>query len=197
MRALLGVLSLTFVSMGSAAMRGRSAAPASPPLSLVFVVRHAEKSAAPRENPPLNRRGQTRAKALAEALGEAGITAIVTTDQQRTIETAAPLATALHLVPIQLPFRGEHAEDHARAMADAARQAGGVVLLVDHQVAIPTIIAALGGPRVAIVCDIEFSNLYMLVPQETGEARVVYSHYGVSDPPHDRRRCKLTPRSPP
>ncbi|HZI77430.1 MAG TPA: histidine phosphatase family protein, partial [Gemmatimonadales bacterium] len=67
------------------------------PLQAVIVVRHAEKAATPKENPPLSPAGEARAQALLEALRDAGLTTIITTDQQRTRLTAAPLLEALHL----------------------------------------------------------------------------------------------------
>ena len=164
-----------------------------------FVVRHAEKDTIPHENPPLNPAGRARAESLAVALRDAGITVIVTTQQYRTQQTAAPLATALHITPVSVPIDGRKPEEHVRAVADAVRHAvhaGDVVLVVDHQSTLPGIIAALGAPRPATMCDVEFSNLYVLIPTSTDRMRLARAHYGAPDPPHDSS-CKITPMSPP
>jgi broad specificity phosphatase PhoE len=167
--------------------------------AVVFVVRHAEKDTIPHENPPLSAAGRARAESLAVALRDAGVTVIVTTQQLRTQQTAAPLAAALHLTPVSVPIDGTKPEVHIRAVAESvhrAAHAGDVVLVVDHQSTLPGIIAALGAPKPATVCDVEFSNLYLLVPVSAGGMRLTRAHYGAPDPPHDSS-CKITPRSPP
>ena len=165
------------------------------PIQAVIVVRHAEKSSSPKENPPLSPAGQARARALMDALRDAGVTTIITTDQQRTRLTAAPLLQALHLQEQIVP-RTEKPEADAKAIAAAVRKAGGTVLVVSHQLTIPHITAALGGPAVPTMCDVEFSNLYILVPGSTGELRLIRGHYGAPDPPHTAD-CHVTPVSPP
>jgi phosphohistidine phosphatase SixA len=165
----------------------------------IFIVRHAEKDTIPHENPPLNQAGRARAESLAVALRDAGVTVIVTTQQYRTQQTAAPLAAALHITPISVPIDGRKPEEHVRAVADAVRHAihaGDVVLVVDHQSTLPGIIAALGAPRPATMCDVEFSNLYVLLPVSADKMRLAHAHYGAPDPPHDSS-CKITPMSPP
>jgi broad specificity phosphatase PhoE len=166
------------------------------PLRAVIVVRHAEKTSAPKENPPLSPAGKDRAQALLETLRDAGITTIVTTDQQRTRLTAAPLAEVLHL-QAQIVPRTEKPEDDAVAIGSLVRKAGGTVLVVSHQLTIPRIIAVLGGPQVATVCDVEFSNLYVLLPVgNERQLRLVRGHFGAPDPPHGSD-CHISPTSPP
>jgi hypothetical protein len=81
-------------------------------------------------------------------------------------------------------------------VAAAAREAGGTVLIVDHQLTMPLIIAALGGPSVQTVCDVEFSNLYILLPADSARLQLIRSHYGEPDPPHGPG-CHISPVSPP
>jgi phosphohistidine phosphatase SixA len=165
----------------------------------VFVVRHAEKDTIPHVNPPLNAAGRARAESLAVTLRDSGITVIVTTQQFRTQQTAAPLAAALHITPVSVPIDGTKPDEHVRAVVEAVRRKAGsrdIVLVVDHQSTLPGIIAALGASRPAIVCDVEFSNLYVLVAEANGSMGLTRTHYGAPDPPHDST-CKITPRSPP
>jgi broad specificity phosphatase PhoE len=162
----------------------------------VIVVRHGEKAATPKDNPPLSSAGEARAQALLVALRDAGVTTVITTDQRRTRATAAPLLSALHLQERIVP-RTEKPEEDARAIAALVRKAGGTVLVVSHQLTIPHIIADLGGPSVPTMCDVEFSNLYVLVPSESqGKLRLIRGHFGASDPPHSPD-CHITPVSPP
>jgi broad specificity phosphatase PhoE len=164
-------------------------------LRAVIIVRHGEKATAPKENPPLSAAGETRAKALLEALREAGITAIITTDQLRTRGTAEPLFAALKLKGIIVPRSPDPHED-AAATAAAVRLAGGTVLVVGHQLTIPLVIAELGGPSLATMCDVEFSNMYILLPGNSSRLRLIRSHFGAPDPPH-APNCHITPVSPP
>jgi broad specificity phosphatase PhoE len=149
--------------------------------SLIVLVRHAEKAAAPSDDPPLTAAGVKRAQALAAALRDAGVTAIITTQLRRTRETAQPLASARSLTPEVVPVRGGEAGAHAEAVAAAVRKhAGGVVLVVGHSNTIPAIIAALGGPHLPDICESVFANLFVLLPGAR-EARLVRSRYGAAD----------------
>jgi broad specificity phosphatase PhoE len=184
------------LALATAGLASPSRTYAQAPLRAVIIVRHAEKAEAPKENPPLSPAGQARAQALVEALRDARLTTIITTDQVRTRETAAPLLAALHLRGVEVP-RTERPDADAGAIRDAVRKAGGTVLVVSHQLTIPHIIRDLGGPSVATVCDVEFSNLWILVPGERpGALRLIRGRFGAPDPPH-AADCRITPVSPP
>ena len=149
--------------------------------SLVLLVRHAEKAAEPASDPPLTAAGVARAQALAAALRDAGVTAIITTQLRRTRETAQPLATTRGLTPEVVPIsRGAIAAHVEAAMAAIRRHAGGVVLVVGHNNSVPAIVAALGGPRLPDICESVYANLVVLVPSGR-EVRLVQSHYGAAD----------------
>ena len=149
--------------------------------SLALLVRHAEKAAEPATDPPLTAAGVARAQALAAALRDAGVTAIITTQLRRTRETAQPLAMARGLTPEVVPIsRGAIAAHVETVVAAVRRQAGGVVLVVGHNNSVPAIIAALGGPRLPDICESVYGNLFVLVTTG-GEARLVQSRYGAPD----------------
>jgi broad specificity phosphatase PhoE len=150
---------------------------------LVILVRHAEKAAEPPKDPPLTPAGEERARALALALKDAGVTAIVTSDARRTRATAEPLARALHLTPAVIPVGTGSLADHVAAVAAEVRgHAGGVVLVVGHSDTIPSIIAALGGPHLSDIPHTEFAHLFVLTPETGGGARLVQATYGAPDP---------------
>jgi broad specificity phosphatase PhoE len=181
------------VALAGTAKSGDAQAQA--PLGAVIIVRHGEKATAPKENPPLSPAGAARARALHEALRDGGVTAIVTTDQLRTRATAAPLLATLHLKETVVPRSPDPRED-AAATAAAVRRAGGTVLVIGHQLTIPLVITALGGPAVATMCDVEFSNMYVLLPSDSARLQLIRSHYGNPDPAR-RADCHITPVSPP
>ena len=113
LRALL-LLSLALPCVPAAAVAQRpagvAAAPATAPatgVTTVIVVRHAEKADVPGGDPPLSAAGERRSLALLDALREAGVQAVVTTQLQRTRLTAAPLARALGLEPEIVPVSSD------------------------------------------------------------------------------------------
>ena len=153
--------------------------------TVVIVVRHADKDTVPQTDPPLTAAGVVRAKALAAALADAGVQAIITTELRRSHETARPLAEALRLTTTTIPHGSDIAQ-HAQAVAAEVRKLRGkTVLVVGHGETVGPIIQALGGPAIAEVCGYEYSNLYTLVLDENDKVvRMIHSSYGAPSPPH-------------
>lgn len=148
---------------------------------LVVLVRHAEKAAQPADDPALSEAGTARAQALAAALEDAGVTAIITSQLRRTRDTIRPLANALELTPVAVAVGSGGLDAHAAAVAAAVREyPGGVVLVAGHSNTIPAIIAALGGPQLPDISETVYSNLFILFRAE-GEARLIRSRYGAPD----------------
>src|SRR5918993_5293242 len=71
----------------------------------VFLVRHAERADAPREDPPLLETGTARAQSLARILGKSGIKAIYTSQYLRTKATAEPLAKQLGITSVVISLK--------------------------------------------------------------------------------------------
>jgi len=152
--------------------------------SFVILVRHAEKAATPADDPPLSDAGRLRAAALADALADTRIDAILTTPFARTRDTAAPVAAARGIKPIDVPDQPDiEADIAAAAAAVRASKPGEAVLVVGHSNTIPAIIGALGGPNMPALCDTEYSNLFVL-SLTAGGARLVRGHFGAPDPPN-------------
>jgi broad specificity phosphatase PhoE len=146
----------------------------------VIVVRHAEKEATPPDDPPLSAAGQARARALLDALRDAGVNAVITTQFARTRQTAAPLATALHLTP---QIVATPSPTNMQAVAAAVRRhAGGVVLVVGHGNTVPAIVAALGAKQPPPICDAEYDALFVVTVPAHGKATVVKARYGAASP---------------
>ena len=149
--------------------------------ALVVLVRHAEKATSPKDDPPLTKAGKERARALVEALKDSKVTAIITSDAQRTRDTAQPLAEALGLTPKVVALGRSGPKAHAEAVAaELRRLAGGVVVVVDHSDTLPLIIAALGGPHIPEIASKEYANFFLLTPGPSG-ARLVRARYGAPD----------------
>lgn len=168
MRTLTGLMALTLCAAPLAAQ--------SP--TIVFLVRHAEKSASPAADPPLNTAGTARAGALTEALSNAGIGAIIAAPDTRTRATVAPLAGKLGVEITTLPPGASNAA-YAQAVADAVKKlAGKAVLIAGHNNTINLIAAALGGPKLPDLCEGDYDQLFTMELMPTGPPRFVRSRYG-------------------
>jgi phosphohistidine phosphatase SixA len=161
-----------------------SSAPASRAANgpLVILVRHAEKADDSPTDPTLSAAGEARARALADALRDAGVTHVITTQFRRTGLTAAPLARQLGLTPEVVPTQGAGAHDSLVAAAVRRRGPREVVLVVGHSNSVPSYVAALGGPRMPQICDAQYGNLFVLSLAGT-TPRLVRASFGAPDPP--------------
>jgi phosphohistidine phosphatase SixA len=136
--------------------------------STLFVVRHAEKADATKD-PGLSEAGRARAKALAQMLRDANITAIYATEFKRTQQTAAPLAKALGVALTTLP-----ASDTA-ALAAKLRALPGNALVVGHSNTIPDLIKALGISEAINIAENDYDNLFAVVLDQ--KPRLIRLHY--------------------
>jgi len=145
---------------------------------LVIVVRHAERASEPATDPVLTPAGTARAEALAAALAHAGITAIFTTQLQRSRDTAAPTVAATHIKPKVIPTRPGDVPGHVREVADAVKLKTGTVLVVAHSDTATLIVAALGAPSLPELCDTSFNRVFVVRPSSPTKATVTRLSYG-------------------
>ncbi|MEO6209854.1 MAG: histidine phosphatase family protein [Gemmatimonadaceae bacterium] len=147
------------------------------PSTLVIVVRHAEKDTSPENDPHLTAAGVARAAALAEAIANAHVQAIITTQLLRSRETARPAAEANKVVP-EVIARTSATISDVRAVAHAVRRhAGQAVLVLGHGETVGPILQALGAPRIPTLCASDYSELFILVLKGP-TARLIRSSYG-------------------
>jgi broad specificity phosphatase PhoE len=152
----------------------------------IVLVRHAEKAAAPANDPPLTDAGKARAESLSVALADFAPEAIIVTPFARTRGTAEPLATRFGLTPVLAPQVGTIPQ-RADSLAAMVRgnYDGKRVVIIGHSNTIPGIIGALGGPKLADLCDQEHATMFTLtIPAGGGQPRLVRSRYGPADPPN-------------
>jgi broad specificity phosphatase PhoE len=174
------MISRAVAGVAFATLTAAAAAAQSP--TLVFLVRHAEKAAAPASDPPLTPAGEDRARALSETLAYASIGAIISTPYARTRSTVAPIAGQRGLTVETVAVAGGVAA-HAQAVAAAVRRhSGKAVLVVGHSNTITAIAAALGAPRLPDLCDEHYDQLFVLELPPTGEVRFARTHYGAPSP---------------
>jgi broad specificity phosphatase PhoE len=152
----------------------------------VYIVRHAEKAAAPVNDPPLTDAGTSRAMALKEALAGAGISAVISTPTIRTRTTAVPLAESRGLNIETIAVQGTIAAHAAQVAAAVKSKAGQSVLVVGHSNTINEIATALGGPRIAALCDGEYDQIFVLQLQDNAPPRFARLTFGA---PSVERGC--------
>jgi phosphohistidine phosphatase SixA len=159
-----------------------SPAPATTPDSetIILVIRHAEKSTEPGQDPPLNAAGEARARELVHVTRTANVEKIYASEFLRTRQTVQPLATALGL-PVDASFQ---AKDPAGLANDIlTNQRGRTVLVAQHSNTVPQLIELLGGGVVPPIDDArEFDRLYIVHLRRTGVS-VTALKYGVASLP--------------
>jgi broad specificity phosphatase PhoE len=135
----------------------------------LFIVRHAEKAEGGSDDPDLSEAGRGRAQSLANMLKDSGISAIYTTELKRTRQTAAPLASQLHLDPAIIP-----AKDTA-ALVAKLRASSGNILVVGHGNTIPDLIKAFSIATPINIAENDYDNLFVLILEE--KPRLIRLHY--------------------
>lgn len=153
-------------------------------VTTVFLVRHAEKAAAPREDPPLLETGTARAQLLARMLGKSGIKAIYTSQFLRTKATAEPLAKQLGITSVAISLKmstsnpREISTESIKEIADKIYQRPGEnALVIGHSNSVPEVIKALGGDVAPVIDEKEFDDLFVVTIYAKGKARVNHLKY--------------------
>lgn len=176
---------IALIVIGGAA-RGPAASPPDDgfKVTTVFLVRHAEKAAEPKDDPPLLESGIVRSKELARILGDAGIRTIYTSQYLRTKQTAAPLAAQLGIVSTVVPLTmntmnmGEVSQESIGGLAAKIYQkAGQNALVVGHSNTVPETIRALGGDVVPTIRPEDFDDLFVVTIYAEGKAKVAHLKY--------------------
>lgn len=161
-------LLLLALVLGLAADRGWAQAP-----TTIILVRHAEKAAAPADDPPLTAEGEARAADLVSALSSAGISAIYSTRTKRTQSTAAPIALEL-----KVPVTTFDAAAPAYVAEILGKHRGKVVLVVGHSNTIPAIMRALGIADAPPIADPDYSNLFIVSVPANGAPTYIRAEFG-------------------
>ena len=138
----------------------------------IFLVRHADRLD-DSEDTPLSKAGEARAQLLARLLKDAGVTAIYTSQFQRTIKTAEPLASALKIKPLGIPVADREGLFN-RIRAD---NRDDIILIVSHERSMPVLLKLFGHPEDIKIAPIEYDNLFVLVPKDGSPPQVLRLRY--------------------
>jgi broad specificity phosphatase PhoE len=141
----------------------------------VILVRHAEK-AAMKGDMPLSEAGKARAQELARVLADVHLDAIFVTPYERTRQTAAPIAKAAGLTPVELAADADYAKTIA---AKVAEHAGGTLLVVGHSNTTPDVIRQLGIADAPSIAETQFDDLFIVTVTD-GAAKLIRLRYGAA-----------------
>jgi phosphohistidine phosphatase SixA len=141
--------------------------------TMVFVLRHAETSTAPGDDPELSMAGKLRAERLsavfAGVTGGTALDGVVVNEWRRTQQTAQPLANALG-IPVVVVSSTDPREAAHRALDDFD---GSPVLIVADADAIPRIVEELSGEDVPVALATDFDTLYVVSHPRLGRNSLV------------------------
>ncbi|RYY19723.1 MAG: histidine phosphatase family protein [Cytophagaceae bacterium] len=153
-------------------------AAASPPATIIYLVRHAEKDPTPGlADPLLTPAGQARAQALRQKLAGKHPAALFTTDTRRTRATLAPLAQATGLTP--LVYSPKDAD--AFAIRLYKEYAGKTVVVVGHSNTLLPLLAALGVKTPLLeIPEAKYDYLFKVELREGQPAKLKVSQYGAN-----------------
>ncbi len=142
------------------------------PVTTIYAVRHAEKEDG--DDPSLTTRGQLRAQALAEMLGDDDIAAVFATEYLRTKQTVEPLARALGMEVEESPA-GRPDELAKRILADFT---GMAVVAAAHSNTVPRLLTALGVTETIELDDYEYGDLFVVVVAANGSVDFSRHRFG-------------------
>ncbi len=152
------------------ACTGKKAEQATASITLVYVVRHAEKDLSDTtDNPPLTPEGHARAEKLKALLDTVKIAAIYSTPYQRNMSTVQPLAEAKNIA-----IEAYEAHNFEQLASNILQNhAGQTVLVCGHSNTVLPIITQLGAtPPQDSIADADYSNLFRVTIPPEGEAKV-------------------------
>jgi broad specificity phosphatase PhoE len=149
------------------------------PQTTLYIVRHAEKSAAApgNEDPSLSPAGGARAAELEHVLHSIDLRAVYVTPYRRTRETAAPIAKSKHLTSVEV------APESLNAFADSVfvRNAGQSVLLIGHSDTASTVLQFMRSEQGAAIGECDYDDLIVVSHCGKDEPLLVqHLHYGAA-----------------
>jgi phosphohistidine phosphatase SixA len=138
----------------------------------ILLVRHAERANDGTNNPSISKDGEKRAQKLAETLSKSGVTAIYSTNYQRTIKSVEPLAKVNNLeVKLYVPME----EEELKKIIDDNR--GGVIVICGHSNTTPWSANFLAGTKLEQFNDSDYGNILIVTLWDFGKASLTRVNY--------------------
>ncbi|QYK02143.1 phosphoglycerate mutase family protein [Shewanella psychrotolerans] len=144
----------------------------------VILVRHAEKSTE-RQDPSLTEAGKIRARQLAKTLAKTELTLAISTQFARTKETLEPITNAQKIPLLIMPATND-INQHIQQVVAKVKQHDGNIIIAGHSNTVPLIIKALGGPKIPMLSEGEYDNLFIVSIPQNGAVSLIRTQYGAS-----------------
>jgi broad specificity phosphatase PhoE len=143
----------------------------------LFVVRHADRAG---RDDALSAAGLARATALAHVFAKEPLAAVYHSDTRRTRDTAAPLAQALGITPLERPAMA--LQPLLEELLNEHR--GERVLVVAHSNTAVQLVQDAGGPSLPKLAEDEFDDLFVLDICDcfVNRAKLLRLQYGSASP---------------
>jgi broad specificity phosphatase PhoE len=153
-----------------------------PAASTVVIVRHAEAVPDSGPDPVLSDAGIARAGALAAALKDGGVHAVIATQYQRTMLTGRPVAEAAAIPVTTLSIGGGAAglDAYVRQVVLRVRaaQAGRTTLIVGHSNTVPALVKAFSGVDIGEIAHDSYDQMFVVTLSAPGSGSLVRARYG-------------------
>ncbi|MBK7812620.1 MAG: histidine phosphatase family protein [Saprospiraceae bacterium] len=163
--------------MSSSCNRGTINSQNTEPITTIILVRHAEKIGETDELDPVL--GLNRSQELARMYSNSSIQHIYSSNYNRTIKTAQPLADLLGL-QINL-----YSTDNLAILTQKIKSEhkGEVILVIGHSNTIPKTIQLLdSATSFPDIPSHEYDNLYTVILTENAKTKVIKKKYGLKSP---------------
>lgn len=147
------------IALGVAGCAGR------PAPQTIYVIRHFDTAEGVKDA-RLTPRGEARARSLVRWFSDRPLAAIHVTPFARTRQTAAPVAAAKGLTPINYDWT-----DGGQLIAAVKAQPGDV-LIVGHSNTVPEIVQRFGGTRPAPLVHADFGDLWIIGDATSERVRI-------------------------
>ena len=139
----------------------------------IYIVRHAEKSTEPANDPHLNDAGKQRAQALKEMLANKNIAYIFSTNTNRTVETAYPFSMSVN-IPIRY-----YSNDTLSQFLQMITSLKMNVLVIGHSNTILPMLDKLDlSHHIKTIPDNEYANLFIITVKQGKAADLKETTYG-------------------
>ncbi|HEY8690832.1 MAG TPA: histidine phosphatase family protein [Chitinophagaceae bacterium] len=143
----------------------------------IYIVRHAEKSTEPANDPHLTDEGKLRALALKDLLKDKNIQAVFSTATNRTVETATPLSSSIS-IPIQY-----YGNDTLPAFVQKIINGKKNALIVGHSNTVIFMINGLYLPHnITAIPDNDYDNMFVIKVKEGRAIKIIETTYGAGSP---------------
>ena len=144
----------------------------------IYIVRHAEKSTEPANNPHLTIEGKVRAETLKFFLKDKNIKAVFSTQTARTVETATPLS---NLISIPIQYYGN---DTLLTFMQRVMRLKKNALIVGHSNTVVFMLNSLDLPHtITNIADNDYDNMFTIKVKNGKAKKIKETTYGTVSPP--------------